>query len=97
MNDVALNIIRATKTFAGEGNGSWLARIRGNGEKKLVVALHDVSLRVQRREIFGILGPNGSGKSTLVRLAATLLIPETRATSRFSATTYSMRRCRSSG
>lgn len=76
MNDVALNIIHATKTFAGEGNGSWLARIRGNGQKKPVLALHDVSLQVQRREIFGILGPNGSGKSTLVRLAATLLIPD---------------------
>jgi ABC-2 type transport system ATP-binding protein len=77
MNDVALNITNTTKTFAGEGNGSWLARFRGNGQKKQpVVALQDVSLRVQRREIFGILGPNGSGKSTLVRIAATLLIPD---------------------
>lgn len=76
MNDVALNIAHTTKTFAGEGNGSWLARFRGNGQKKPMIALQDVSLRVQRREIFGILGPNGSGKSTLVRLAATLLIPD---------------------
>ena len=28
--------------------------------------LHDVSLSVERGEIFGLLGPNGSGKSNLV-------------------------------
>jgi ABC-2 type transport system ATP-binding protein len=76
MSNVALDIINTTKTFAGEVNGSWLARLRGNGQKQPVIALQDVSLRVQRREIFGILGPNGSGKSTLVRLAATLLLPD---------------------
>ena len=77
MNSVALNIVHITKTFSAERNGSWLSRLRGNGQNKQpVFALHDVSLQVQRREIFGILGPNGSGKSTLVRLVATLLIPD---------------------
>jgi ABC-2 type transport system ATP-binding protein len=41
--------------------------------KKPVVAVHDVSMSVQRGEIYGVLGANGSGKSTLIRLVSTLL------------------------
>ena len=37
-----------------------------------LVALSNLSLRVNQGEIFGILGPNGSGKSTLFRLISTL-------------------------
>ncbi|NIN64755.1 MAG: hypothetical protein GTO63_08650 [Anaerolineae bacterium] len=44
INDMALNIIHTTKTFAGEGNGSWLACLRGDGQKRPVFALHDVNL-----------------------------------------------------
>jgi ABC-2 type transport system ATP-binding protein len=44
--------------------------------KQPVRALDDVSLHVQRNEIFGILGANGSGKSTLIRLISTLLIAD---------------------
>ena len=41
--------------------------------KKPVVAIHDVSMRIKRGEIYGVLGANGSGKSTLIRLVSTLL------------------------
>lgn len=43
---------------------------------KDVVAVDDVSLTVNRGEIFGVLGANGSGKSTLIRMLSTLLIPD---------------------
>ncbi len=42
-------------------------------KRRPVVAVNDVSLRIQRGEIYGILGANGSGKSTLIRLVSTLL------------------------
>jgi ABC-2 type transport system ATP-binding protein len=49
----------------------------GRGRKaKTVVAVNDVSLRIERGEIYGVLGANGSGKSTLIRLVSTLLTLE---------------------
>lgn len=57
----ALHLVGVSKTFV-------LGR-----KKKSVVAIADVSLRVERGEIYGVLGANGSGKSTLVRLVSTLL------------------------
>ena len=42
-------------------------------KKKPVTAVNDVSIRIPRGEIYGILGANGSGKSTLIRLVSTLL------------------------
>ncbi|HEY6056484.1 MAG TPA: ABC transporter ATP-binding protein, partial [Candidatus Limnocylindrales bacterium] len=38
-----------------------------------VIAINDVSLRLPRGRIHGILGANGSGKSTLIRLVSGLL------------------------
>lgn len=40
-------------------------------------ALHQVSLQVDKGEIFGLIGPDGAGKSTLMRILVTLLIPDT--------------------
>jgi ABC-type polysaccharide/polyol phosphate transport system ATPase subunit len=39
-------------------------------EYELNVALHDVSVEIERGECFGVIGPNGSGKSTLLKILA---------------------------
>ena len=41
-----------------------------------VHALRDVSLEVQRGELFGLIGPDGAGKSTIYRILTTLAPPD---------------------
>ena len=41
-----------------------------------VQALTDVSLHVQKAELFGLIGPDGAGKTSLMRILATLLLPD---------------------
>jgi len=37
--------------------------------------LHDLSLRVERGEVFGLLGPNGAGKTTTLKILLRLVFP----------------------
>ena len=39
-------------------------------------ALKEVSLKVERGELFGLIGPDGAGKTTLMRILMTLLVPD---------------------
>lgn len=41
-----------------------------------VTALGDVSLSVQKGELFGLIGPDGAGKTTLFRILTSLLLPD---------------------
>src|SRR5664279_2537907 len=48
-------------------------RFKVDRRKPPVVAVDDVSLRMERGEIYGLLGANGSGKSTFISLVSGLL------------------------
>ena len=40
-----------------------------------LVAVDNLSLDIQKNEVFGLLGPNGAGKTTVIHMLATLLAP----------------------
>ena len=46
-------------------------------QKKTVYALHDVSLSVEKGDVYGIIGLSGAGKSTLIRCLSRLITPTT--------------------
>ncbi len=44
-------------------------------QSKEIIALDEVSLSVDRGELFGLVGPNGAGKTTMIKILTTLLLP----------------------
>src|SRR5262249_20366263 len=38
-------------------------------------AVHDLTLRIERGELFAFLGPNGAGKTTTIKMLCGLLFP----------------------
>ena len=70
MHSLPLEVANLSKSFGGSRAMPW------SKGKEPVVAVRDVSFRVERGEIYGLIGANGSGKSTLVRMVSTLLTPD---------------------
>ena len=49
---------------------------RFNAGKETIRAVRDVSFRVNKGELFGLVGPDGAGKTTLFRVLTTLMLAD---------------------
>lgn len=54
---------------------SHVSKYFGRGTHR-IKAVDDISLRVEKGELFGIIGPDGAGKTTLFRMMTSLLLPD---------------------
>jgi ABC-2 type transport system ATP-binding protein/lipopolysaccharide transport system ATP-binding protein len=52
-----------------------IRRIQGRIQHNEFLALNNVSLRIKKGEVFGLIGANGAGKTTLLRLVARVMRP----------------------
>jgi lipopolysaccharide transport system ATP-binding protein len=57
------------------GNWNRAGRERRGSERDSILALDDVSFRVERGEVLGIIGRNGAGKSSLLKVLARVTAP----------------------
>ena len=67
--DIAVETNQLSKTYIKPQGWRRVSR------NKPVTAVTDVTLTVEKGELFGLLGPNGAGKTTLVKMLCTLILP----------------------
>ena len=53
-----------------------LNNISKSYNKGAVLAVDDVSFKVNKGELFGLIGPDGAGKTSIFRVLTTLLLPD---------------------
>ena len=59
--------------------------------KDYIVAVEDLSFRVEPGEVYGLIGPNGSGKSTTMKVVLGLMAPTTGTTKVFGIDSHEVR------
>lgn len=65
-----------TAYFGGDRHpGDLIEDLLKPHETKKVIGIKDVSIAIEKGELFGLIGPNGSGKTTLVKVLSCLLAP----------------------
>ena len=67
--DIAVETNQLSKTYIKPRGWRRVSR------NKPVTAVTDVTLTVEKGELFGLLGPNGAGKTTFVKMLCTLILP----------------------
>jgi ABC-2 type transport system ATP-binding protein len=63
MTEAAVHVVGVTKAFPVPF------------QRRAVIAVRDLNLRVEPGEVYGLLGPNGSGKSTTLKIILGLVSP----------------------
>ena len=53
-----------------------LEHITKTYNKGEILAVDDLSLSVEKGELFGLIGPDGAGKTSIFRMLTTLLLPD---------------------
>ena len=75
----AIKITNVTKTFEQWQRGSTVRDMLANmikPQKKIITALDNISLNINRGEFVAYAGANGAGKSTTMKLLSGMLIPK---------------------
>ncbi len=68
----AIEVMNITKSFKLSKKQQKIEKTN----KKIIVAVNDLSFVAYKGEIFGLLGPNGAGKTTALRCISTLIKPD---------------------
>jgi oligopeptide/dipeptide ABC transporter ATP-binding protein len=68
-----VRVDRLTRIF--DVSKPWLNRVLEGEQRKLLMAVQEVSFDIARRETFALVGESGSGKSTVAKMVVGLLEP----------------------
>jgi len=77
MGNLAIQVTEMGKKYRRgvEIYGSLIERIRGGTKREEFWAIQEITFKVEKGEVIGIVGKNGSGKSTLLRILSRITRP----------------------